>query len=62
MPVELVHTKPSEDTKRRCIRLLADALVLSRLTPAEVRASYHEIEKARDALSQLLDRADGKHA
>jgi signal transduction histidine kinase len=60
--VELVHTQASEDTKRRCIRLLADALVLSRLTRAEVRAAYSEIEKARDALSRILDHADGKHA
>jgi hypothetical protein len=41
---------------------MADVLVLKRLSRAEIRASYDRLELARDALSRLLDDADGKDA
>jgi hypothetical protein len=48
--------------QQRVIRIEADALTLVRLlSAAEIRAVYSHIEQARDTLSQLLDRADGKH-
>jgi hypothetical protein len=59
MSVELVYR---EDTERRCLRIAADALVLSQRPMLEVRANYDRIERARDALSRLLDHADGKDA
>lgn len=62
MSVELVHTQPTADTERRCIRIMADALALTRVPRAELRAVYDNLERARDALSRLLDDADGKNA
>jgi hypothetical protein len=41
---------------------MADALALTRVPRAELRAVYHNLERARDALSRLLDDADGKNA
>jgi hypothetical protein len=61
MSVELVHSA-DEATQKRVFRLMADTLFLSRLTPLQARAVYDEIEKARDALSRILDHADGKNA
>jgi hypothetical protein len=41
---------------------MGDALALTRISRAETRAVYDQIERARDALSRLLDHADGKDA
>jgi hypothetical protein len=60
--VELACERPSEATERRLIRILTDIKALSRLTRPEVRGVYGEIEIARDALSRILDDADGKNA
>jgi hypothetical protein len=62
MSVELAVSEPDEAMRKRVFRIVGDALTLSRLSAPEIRAVYEEIERARDALSQLLDRADGKHA
>ena len=62
MSVELVHSAPSQDTMKRIIRIRADTIRLADLPLAEIRACYEQIEKARDALSRILDRADGKDA
>lgn len=60
MSIELVY---DADIERRLIRLLADVRTLQLcLTRAKVRASYDKLEAARDALSRILDRADGKNA
>lgn len=59
--VELVHSAPNPDTDRRIMRLMMESKVLQlRLTRSEARARYSEIEAARDTLSAILDRADGK--
>lgn len=59
--VELVHSAPAPDIDRRIMRLMMESKVLqSRLTRSEARARYCEIEAARDTLSAILDRADGK--
>jgi hypothetical protein len=42
--------------------MLTDVKALFDLTRAEVRGVYSEIETARDALSRILDHADGKDA
>ena len=35
---------------------------IGNLSAAEARGVYEELQKARDALSRILDRADGKNA
>jgi hypothetical protein len=47
--------------QERMSRMLQDTLMLSTLKPAEARAIYTELETVRDALSVILDKADGKH-
>ena len=46
--------------KQRVIRVQADARLLQHMTVNECRAVYDELEAARDALSKILDKADGK--
>lgn len=58
--IELHTSNPSEETKQRMIRVMADVVQLKKLTAAEARALYRELEVTRDALSRILDRADGK--
>lgn len=62
MSVELVHSQPAPDLQKRMTRMEIDARTLSRLTRAEVRTIYTELEAVRDAISRILDRADGKNA
>ena len=60
---ELVHSKVPEFQQQRLMRMMIDVLKLrEQLTRAEIRACYDELETARDALSRLLDKADGKDA
>jgi hypothetical protein len=47
--------------QQRMTRVMQDTLVFSKMTIPEIRAVYSELETVRDALSVLLDRADGKH-
>lgn len=59
--VELVHSAPGLETDQRITRIMMECKVLrSKLTRGEARARYLEIEAARDTLSEILDRADGK--
>lgn len=62
MSLELVHSKVGPDVARRLFRVRADIAALKLLTPLQARALYDDLEKARDALSRILDHADGKHA
>jgi hypothetical protein len=59
---ELVHSKLPFDEQRRILRLLNDIYHLQKLTRAEVRTVYQALEEGRDALSRMLDKADGKNA
>jgi hypothetical protein len=60
---KLVHSELSEDTQRRLTRLMSDIRVLqASLTRAQSRTAYDYLETARDVLSRLLDKADGKDA
>jgi len=60
---ELVHSELPDVTQRRLIRIMTDVAALGQgLTLAQTKSAYCEIEAARDGLSRLLDRADGKHA
>lgn len=63
-PELVVHTNHVPVNQRqRLNRLAIDVLKLrDQLTRAQIRMVYDEIEKARDALSAILDRADGKNA
>lgn len=58
--IELRYSQPSEQTKTRMIRVMSDVVQLKKLTAAEARALYRDLEATRDALSRILDRADGK--
>lgn len=58
--IELHSSKPSEATLKRVTRMMMDAKVLKDLSRAEARAVYDYLEATRDALSSVLDRADGK--
>lgn len=61
--VELVHSELSDEQQRRLIRLVNDIRVLMHsLSRGQLRTAYEPLEVARDALSVLLDKADGKHA
>jgi hypothetical protein len=62
MSLELVANNPSVSTRQRVLRIAMDAMILSRLRASEVAELYDKIEAARDALSRILDRADGKNA
>ena len=50
------------EIERRLIRMLEDAMALRRLSPIEIATVYDTVEKIRDALSRILDRADQKNA
>jgi hypothetical protein len=58
--IELVHSEPGDVLQRRIERMLMDAKMLDRLTRVQAKTIYSEIELARDCLSRILDRADGK--
>lgn len=61
MPVELIHSEPSPETERQLLRLYNDTQSLrAKLTKAEALTAYQIIERSRDNLSAVLDRADGK--
>jgi hypothetical protein len=57
----LAKTDVAPMLKQRVIRLETDVLMLRSLTSAEIRGIYDHLETARDELSRLLDRANGKH-
>lgn len=58
--IELQTSRPSDETIQRMTRLMLDIRHLAQLTPPQARAVYSELEAARDALSIILDAADGK--
>ena len=58
--IKLHSSQPPPETWERLGRLLDDLNAFSELTAPQVRAIYQELEAARDALSRILDRADGK--
>lgn len=58
--IELHSSRPDPETKARIIRVMMDVVQLKKLSAAEARALYRDLEVTRDALSRILDRADGK--
>jgi hypothetical protein len=58
--LRLAKTEINTMQQQRLTRMMQDTLALSKLSPAEIRAAYAELETIRDALSRMLDRADGK--
>lgn len=61
MTLTLIKSEISPLMKQRLTRVMQDTLQFSKMTRAEIRAVYSEIEIIRDALSALLDKVDGKH-
>ena len=61
MPIELIHTTLGPLTEQQIVRLYHDTRALrAKLTKAEALTAYEVIQHARDNLSAVLDRADGK--
>ena len=60
MSIELIKSDPKPEQQRRVMRLMLDVRKLLGLSKAEIKAVYRELEAARDALSRILDRVDGK--
>lgn len=59
--LKLVKTEVMPLTEQRIIRMALDTRLLQLMTVAEIRAVYSELEAVRDAISKMLDRADGKY-
>lgn len=59
MTLKLVHSDPPPDMQHRVLRIYHDAMALrSRMTKAQARSAFLILEKARDDLSVVIDRAD----
>lgn len=61
MQLKLIKTTLRPSTEMRLTRMLKDTLLLRELSAAEIKAAYSELEAMRDALSNMLDKADGKN-
>jgi hypothetical protein len=59
--LKLIKSELRPMTPERLLRMRNDAHALTNTPQTEVRAAYDMIEAVRDALSQLLDKVDGKH-
>jgi hypothetical protein len=59
--LKLAKTELRPMTEQRLTRMMNDTIALQKLSAAEIRAAYLAIEAIRDAMSLMLDRADGKH-
>ena len=60
---ELIHSELPDPQQRRLIRIGIDVCALQHtLTRAQILTVYDTLETIRDALSKLLDKADGKNA
>jgi hypothetical protein len=53
-------SNPNPVMGKRLLRVMVDVAYLRRMTIPEIRGRYDELEAVRDAISQLLDKADGK--
>lgn len=61
--VELVHSGLPPAQEQRMIRVMNDVCILrAALTRTMIRTEYTTLEKIRDEISKMLDKADGKHA
>lgn len=55
----LAASEPPPEMEQTVLRLRADALILrNTMTPAQARSAFLIVEKARDDLSAVLDRAE----
>lgn len=62
MFLRLVHDQPVIDLETRVTRMEIDAMKLRVLDADQIKPIYDKLEAVRDALSVILDRADGKNA
>jgi hypothetical protein len=60
--LRLVHDADKPKSEKTIFRALTAMRSLTRLNQAEIKHYYDYIETIRDALSRLLDKADGKDA
>ena len=59
MTVDLIHSAPPPEMEQRILRIRNDALILkNEMTKAQARSAFLILEKARDDLSAVLERAD----
>ena len=56
----LIQNEIAPSLERLVIRMQSDVLLLRCLPIRDVKAIYNELEELRDALSKILDKADGK--
>jgi hypothetical protein len=59
--LKLVVSDTQPSTEQRITRIYSDTRALRHFDAAEIRRYYAVLEHARDELSRLLDRTDGKH-
>jgi FtsZ-binding cell division protein ZapB len=50
-----------EITQKRLMRLRVDTRALHAMSIEEVKENYDLLERVRDHISEVLDKADGKH-
>ena len=59
MPLELIHSDPHPEMQQAILRIRHDAKELREtMTKAQARSAFLILEKARDDLSAVVDRAD----
>jgi hypothetical protein len=57
--IELVHSDPPPEMEQRILRIRHDCMVLrNSMTKGQARSACLILEKARDDLSAVVDRAD----
>jgi hypothetical protein len=59
--LRLAKTEVTPMLQERVIRMHLDACFFQKLTKPQIRALYPLLEATRDKLSEVLDKADGKH-
>ena len=58
--LKLATSQPEEELQKRLLRIRTDTRAMAALSDVEARAIYPQLEAARDMLSFVLDRVDGK--
>ena len=59
MTLELVHSDPPPEMEQRILRIRHDAMLLrEEMTKGQARSAFLILERARDDLSAVIDRAD----
>jgi hypothetical protein len=60
---ELVYSGLPAEQEQRLVRIYNDFCILrASLTRGQIKTQYQALERMRDELSRMLDKADGKDA